>query len=216
MPYNRTVPRICARCGADFLAIDQAVKRGKGTFCSRRCSRIVRDASAVDRLWSRVDKNGPIHPYNSELGPCWIYTGSKVGGGYGAIPNGGVSTGAHRLSWTLYNGPIPDGLLVCHTCDNPPCVNPTHLFLGTHDDNSTDKISKGRHARGDTSGSRLHPERLPRGEDNHFTKLTTEQVIEIRKLHASGENTNDLASRYGVNRSYIYSIGKRRTWKHVP
>ncbi len=91
-----------------------------------------------DPLWSRVDKTGA----------CWTWTGRRNAGGYGVLRIRGRSSKilfAHRLAWELTNGPIPDGLFVCHHCDNPPCCNPEHLFVGTPKDNCHDMMAKGRH-----------------------------------------------------------------------
>lgn len=97
-----------------------------------------------ERFWQKVNKAGPLHP---TLGtPCWVWTASGDGHGYGRIATtmaqGPVKV--HRVSWELHNGPIPPGLHVLHRCDNPPCVNPAHLFLGTFSDNMMDKCLKGR------------------------------------------------------------------------
>jgi hypothetical protein len=88
------------------------------------------------RFWKYVNKTDG----------CWLWTGAIGGSGYGLLGVENRNVPAHRLSWQIHNGPIPDGLLVCHTCDNPPCVNPAHLWLGTNLDNARDKMAKGRHA----------------------------------------------------------------------
>lgn len=90
----------------------------------------------VAKFWSRVDI-----PRKDAL--CWTWTAAKIKG-YGTMNVGGKNCGAHRIAWELFNGPIPDGLHACHHCDNPSCVNPSHIFLGTHQDNMADKQAKGR------------------------------------------------------------------------
>lgn len=96
--------------------------------------RISRKLAEAKRFWAHVDKSGG----------CWVWLGTRHGKGYGHVKSGGVVRKAHRVSWEMVHGPIPDGLLVCHRCDNPPCVRPDHLFLGTARDNTQDSISKGR------------------------------------------------------------------------
>lgn len=165
---------------------------------------------------------------------CWEWQAAiKKGAGYGVF---GVSTArraqrAHRVAYELANGPIPDGMLVCHRCDNPRCVRPSHLFLGTAADNSADMVSKDRQVRGDLhhfrrdpstrptgdrNGSRRHPERRRRGEEGPNAKLTAEQVREIRTLASSGLGARPIAERFGVSRTLVRLIVARRTWRHVP
>ena len=101
-------------------------------------------------FWSRVDKSSD----------CWLWAGTRATGGYGILKINGRRIRAHRFSWELHNGPIPAGLLVCHHCDNPPCVNPAHLFLGTVADNGRDMAAKGRQV------FQKHPDRAAYGERN--------------------------------------------------
>ena len=121
-----------------------------------------------ERFWAKVDRSG---------GPdaCWIWTGGRKGRGYGEFYKDHRLLGAHRVAWELAIGPIPNGLDCLHSCDNPPCCNPAHLFLGTQADNNADMVAKGRDARGDKNGSRLHPERLVRG-DMHFSRACPERL----------------------------------------
>lgn len=103
------------------------------------------DAAIAKRFWSRVDKDGPVPAHRPDLGPCWVFTGSDKGPwGHGRMHARKERTLAHRLSWEMANGPIPDGLQVLHHCDNGACVRPDHLFLGTQADNMRDMDAKGR------------------------------------------------------------------------
>lgn len=138
MKRNRTTVQ-CARCGASFQVKASKLKHGRGKFCSMSCKRqsqrLVR-RPLDERFWEKVVTSPDS---------CWLWTGAQSPRGYGAfvVSRGDVRT-ASRVSWELVNGPIPDGLWVLHRCDNPPCVNPDHLFLGTHQDNMDDMAQKGR------------------------------------------------------------------------
>ncbi len=129
---------------------------------------------------------------------CWEWTAYKDSEGYGRVTiGGGHSTYAHRLSWRLWRGEIPRGLCICHKCDNPGCVRPDHLFLGTPKDNVHDSITKQRH--------RLCAPRA---------KLTTAQVQEIRALYSSGAETQkSLSHIFGVDRSTIGYIVRNKVWR---
>ena len=170
-----------------------------------------RDAHEVaDRFWSHVDKR--------DAGECWLWRGGRDYGGYGAFKaraSGYYQCRAHRFSWILANGAVPDGLWVLHRCDNPPCCNPSHLFLGTHDDNMADMVRKGRPARGDRNGSCVHPESRQRGEGHPLSKLNAEQVREIRALRAGGATLAYVAARFGVTARNVSAIYRRHTWRHV-
>lgn len=97
-------------------------------------------STTEERFWSRVNKNGPTTPYVDT--PCWVWTGPRTTGGYGRASIYKQTLGAHRASWWLSSGAHPQGWVVCHKCDNPPCVRPDHLFLGTHGDNMRDYAKK--------------------------------------------------------------------------
>lgn len=184
--------------------------------------------SLTDRFWPKVDKAGPVPPHCPELGPCWIWTASVGTVGYGQI-GAGSATGrplqASRVAWELTNGPIPDGLSALHHCDNRRCVNPAHLFLGSHADNMADMAAKGRSgsltkpervARGERHVFALHPERRPRGERHGNAKLTDAKVREIRTLFATGQHTKAaLARRFDVSEPLIRIVVTGRGWKHV-
>jgi hypothetical protein len=146
------------------------------------------------RLWSKVDKSGE----------CWTWQGS-LAAGYGQIQHNGKMKRVHRLAWELEHGEIPPGMDICHNCpggDNPLCVRPTHLWLGTQRENIADRTAKGR-----SSG--------PLGGRKRTDKVTRQDVIEIRKLQAQGVTQKDLAKRYNVTPTAISLIVSRINWKHV-
>lgn len=146
-----------------------------------------------ERFWRYITPGDPD--------ACWEWTGSRDHRGYGRINiGGGHITRAHRASYELHSGqPIPAGLVVRHRCDNPPCVNPAHLLLGTMRDNSRDMAERGRSA-------------AQRGYDNGRTTITDAQVIELRELAAMGTLHEDLAERFGMSASSVSEIarGNRR------
>ena len=156
------------------------------------------EAARVARFWSYVDKRG-----HSD---CWEWQGGKNPYGYGQFWNGKTNGVAHRYVYELVIGPIASGLCVCHHCDNPPCVNPSHLFVGTKADNSADMVRKGRCKSrglgGEASGSHI---------------LTAKQVRKIRDLYARPEGVNQaaLARQYGVSEGAIRDVTHHRTWRYV-
>lgn len=131
---------------------------------------------------------------------CWLWTGA-VSDGYGSTMFHGRSARAHRLSWEAHHGPIAHGLYVCHSCDVRSCVNPDHLFLGTHLENMADRDEKGR--------NKLNS--MP-GEKHPLAKLNESAVLDIRE---SAETGAALARKYGVSQSAICDIRLRRNWKHL-
>lgn len=153
------------------------------------------------RLWSRVDMSAGHDG-------CWPWQASTNAGGYGQIrlePEGnairGAKTTAHRVAWLLTRGTIPDGLHVCHSCDNPSCVNPLHLWLGTHAENLSDMKAKGRAARGDRSGT---------------AKLNSQQVSIIKRLLLLDCcSAVELSTLLKVSTATIDSIRNNKSWKHI-
>lgn len=134
---------------------------------------------------------------------CWLWVAACVEDGYGVIRHQGKNLKAHRVSWELHNGPIPEGMCVCHHCDNPPCVRPDHLFLGTPADNNADMLRKGRGMG-------------PRGSLSGWAKLNEEKVRQIRSLYASGEYTQkQLALMFGVVHTVISRVVRREIWVFV-
>lgn len=163
-----------------------------GTSGEARRRYVHKDASLAERLahtgWD-VTETG-----------CWEWRGYCRPSGHGAIGIGKQAVDyAHRISWIVHNGPIPDGQAVCHRCDNPPCVNPAHLFLGTISDNNADMRGKGRQARGQTNGS---------------AKLTDDQVREIRRM-AGSCSQRAIAEEFGVTQQLVSHIIRRTRWGHV-
>jgi len=133
---------------------------------------------------------------------CWIWSGTIVRGGYGYF---GVSKNknlmAHKVSYILFNGEIPSGMCVLHTCDVPCCVNPDHLFLGTHTDNMKDMVKKGRKAR-------------PKGEDFN-RKLKETDVLSIRSMGASGYRHKEISKTFNISLSMVSFVINRKFWKHL-
>jgi hypothetical protein len=144
----------------------------------------------MERFWSKVKKTDG----------CWEWTAARDGAGYGYFKLEGECQLAHRVAYRLARGSISEGAHVCHHCDNPGCVNPDHLFLGTHQDNMDDKTRKGR-----AQGARP-------GETHHLAKLTEERVREIRQAEGTQQQ---IAIRFGISRSQVSNIRTRRQWKHI-
>jgi len=141
-----------------------------------------------ERFWAKVNKIE---------GGCWEWTAAKSVG-YGRFKVDGRLLLAHRFSYELQHGPIPEGLWVLHHCDNPCCVNPEHLFLGTRSDNMLDCVRKGRHV------------------NNACTKLTKNDVLSIRRFYKKGCNKQEeIAVTYGVSKGCISDIIMQNTWKHL-
>lgn len=160
---------------------------------------IDQDSAVADRFWAKVDKRGPDE--------CWEWKAVKNIGGYGrfALPRGVRRQKwivAHRVSWALDGRALPEGYILCHRCDNPGCVNPGHLFVGTHKDNARDRDSKGRR-------------RPPVGTRNGMARLTEQQVRDIHDGASQSVPVKELSMRFGVSETQITRIVRGQSWSHV-
>lgn len=150
--------------------------------------------SLEERFWEKVDIRS-----NDE---CWNWVACVHPSGYGQFNINRKMFGSHRIAWELVNGKIPDGMCICHHCDNRICCNPKHLFLGTMEDNSHDRDNKGRAKIPDN-----------RGENHGLSRLTVSDVIEMRKLFAwEGYTYLELSKKFGITKSTAREIIKRRKW----
>lgn len=198
---STTKTAICTKCGRRFIPTPNS----KGKFCGQACYQATpkRVIDLSSRFWRYVHKTED----------CWLWTGVLKGTGrnkYGILAMAtGTSIrhkneGAHRVSWKIHFGEIPPGMFVCHRCDNPQCVRPDHLFLGTNKINMQDMAAKGRGKPPDNRGSR-----------HGMSRLTEPEVVEIRLLFSNGSRACELAERFGVALSTIYSVTSGRHWMHV-
>lgn len=143
---------------------------------------------------------------------CWTWQEGVGGRGYGRVHGaayGVPTTLAHRVAWVLAGNPDPGELCVLHHCDNPPCIRPDHLFLGTRGDNSADMMQKGRHR------VSRNPEHFTKGSRNGRAKLAEEQVVELRKRAIAGEHYSTLAAAYGITPSRANGIILGNGWRHI-
>ena len=195
LPTHKT----CEHCERTY-ARPEGEKAGdwkKRRFCDRACFDAHTITTAPERFMSRVDQSGD----------CWIYQGDKTTNGYGTVRVRNQRTAAHRYSYEVHVGPIPDGMLVCHACDNPLCVRPDHLWLGTPADNVHDMHLKGRQAK---------DVRRYRGEAHARSKLTADAVRAIRAEYVPRKvPQRELARRYGVSQRLVLMVLKREIWRHV-
>lgn len=193
---QQRIERICPACRKQFLALLSEISRGGGVFCSQPCYHQSRAKSLTERFWAMVNKTPT----------CWLWIGgtNRSGTEYGNINNGTPKKTllAHRVSWEIHFGPIPDGMEVCHNCpggDNSLCVNPDHLFLGTHADNMRDASIK---------------KQVQTGENHHNAKLTWAIVRAMRERYRQGDITmTALASEFRRHPSTTQNVLRGITWK---
>lgn len=165
-----------------------------------RPSRFRRGHNAATQVHVKVDPQSRFWPKVDKSQDCWLWTANKDSLGYGMFRIGQKMRRAHRVAYEFLVGLIPDGMALCHTCDTPSCVRPSHMFLGTHQDNMRDAVSK----------KRMHP-----GEMSGSAKLTEAQVRDmVRRWHA-GETANALAREFGVAVGTVHLIGAGKSWKHL-
>jgi HNH endonuclease len=183
--------RSCLTCSSEFRLLKSRPEK----FCSHKCQHKslikldhLSEEQRLDLLRSKYER------FVVKGNGCWGWNGANQKG-YGCFTYMHKSMRAHRASWILHNGPIQESMHVLHKCDNPPCSKPEHLFLGSHKENMKDMRSKGLH--------------------KQYSKLTEEQVKEIKSLLASGEKVDDLSKRYGVGFSTVNDIKDGRTWKRL-
>lgn len=198
----------CIQCNRVFRRPRKRIAQSKRHFCSKPCSlRYWQDIPA--RFWEQVTQG--------ERDACWIWNGSHAPTGYGIFGSTFLATifpgkaghmcTAHRLSYVLTYGPISNALLVCHHCDIRLCVNPGHLFVGTHLDNSRDMARKGRAATGSRHGSQTHPERVPSGENHGKSKLKNADLVDIvLRYYHDGLSYAMIGKEYNVSATAIYQV----------
>ena len=138
---------------------------------------------------------------------CWDWSARRSQHGYGWFYYNKKQRIASRVSWELHHGEIPKEMCVCHKCDNPACVNPDHLFLGTHQENMRDRDRKGRNKCGSLP--------IARGEQHSFSKLKDEDVREIRNLYSQGMLQREIGKRFGIVRQNVSKILLGQRWKHI-
>jgi hypothetical protein len=163
-----------------------------------RLGSAVQTAVSDPRFWARVN-SGSSGPYS-----CWEYQGHRDRQGYGMVNRGGNVTRAHRHAYALTHGPIAAGVVIRHTCDNPPCANPAHLVAGTQGENIADRQKRGRH----------RPGRFP-GERHHNARLTDADVLAARAARADGETIRSIARRYGISPGWMGDVLSGKAWSHL-
>jgi hypothetical protein len=193
---SRSKPvKYCLQCGTAFTAKPSEMRRRK--YCSAPCGFKAKSADVEQRFWARVKISGPDE--------CWPFIGSRPTH-HQVIKHQQKEILAHRYAYESAHGAIPDGLFVLHKCDNPPCVNPRHLFLGTQLDNMRDMDRKGRRGKGGFAT----PGGLP-----HNTRLNETQVREIRQMLQSGMGVAAVSRAYSMSETAIRDIRNGKNWAGV-
>jgi hypothetical protein len=198
--------KICGKC----FEWKKNHKNHVRKYCSKNCAyEVLRNRNESQFRWDDLSEEEKLVKMKDNLEErlikkdcCWEWKGGKDKDGYGQmqISTGNKLTKAHRVSWMVYKGDIPKGIKVCHKCDNPPCCNPDHLFLGTTKDNSADMTLKGRSTR---------------GSKNATSKLKDDDIPKIRQLISLGVTLTRIAKDFGVSVSTICEISKGKRWRHI-
>lgn len=238
IPCAMSGSKTCTKCGAikplsEFYATNRSGKTKPHSQCYECGAAAVRRKREALRALNPSPRPTLMQRFMANVIPvtesgCWLWTGdvsTKKGEVRARIKHGGKTRVGARVAYELHVGPIPDGLLVCHRCDVPLCVNPKHLFLGTHADNVRDCENKGRrwHQRNPDevkdllSRYRAAPHQIARGERVSQSKLTAEDVVSIRKLAgAKVKSMAELARDHGLTHAAVRAVVNRVTWRHVP
>lgn len=198
----------CETCGKEFEWRKHDSQK-PARFCSRKCTnkdfgilgnkeRIFWSIATEEQKRERLKMFFESKVVRKE--GCWDWKGSLDKNGYPQLYFGNTKAKGHRVSYEIYNGIIPDGLCVCHSCDNPKCTNPEHLWLGTKQENTEDEVKKGRQSK---------------GEDRYNSKLNNEKVKKIREMISLGVTVSHLSRIYNVSFMCVQNIKNGKTWKHV-
>lgn len=193
-PFRRYHAALAAYMGIDLAALQALIAADLGAW-RKRFNR--RTTPPEERFWRHVDKAGGALA-------CWTWTGVRSPGGYGSINLGRRGAGfmpAHRMSYRIHHGEVPAGMDVCHTCDNPPCVNPAHLFAGTRKENMQDCVAKGRMRVGEADGN---------------ARFTEVDIRQIRRMASEGTSVKSIAQTFSAHERTIRAIVRREQWRHIP
>jgi len=208
---DETSVKKCSRCRKELplsaFYRNRANRDGSHSACAHCMKTGVPVRTLEQKFWERIDKSGPVPKHTPGLGPCWVWIAGKDSFGYGRVNIGGRKErprGAHVVSWVIAHGGAWPALCVLHKCDNPACVNPDHLFLGTRLDNNNDKIAKGRNGFA-----------IQLGEIHGMAKITESDVREMRRLRSLGMLQRHIGDRFGITQTNVSLIVRKKTWSHV-
>lgn len=192
---KRSLWKCKCECGNETIVEGNSLKIGKTQSCG--CIKSIKSKDYLDKIKKRIGNSIDLE------GECWRWTKTICKSGYGQISYRSSREYAHRVSYIVHKGEIPDGLHVCHTCDNKWCVNPDHLWVGTQKDNAQDMVMKNRKI-------------TVFGEENGKSKLTKNDVLEIRKSYKKGiKGYPQIAKQFSISTSTVQAIIERRTWDHI-